>query len=535
MRIARWLMPSIGEVLFLAILLNILVQGNALLGDPDTGMHIRAGDYILETLSIPKTDIFSHTMLGQPWIAHEWLSEVLFSLIHRIAGLKGLVVTTALVISATFMVLFRLLLARQVSLLLAVMMTILAADTSSIHWLVRPHVISMFLTTVWYFLLDSHQRSRNRVYLYPLPFLMALWVNLHVAYFTGLVLIGIYLLGNWCDFLFCPQWNDRKKHKQLMAALGSAGAVCLGAVLLNPNGYKILFLPFQFLNSEYILNHISEMVSPSFHGFSFFELYLLLTVVVLCLSPKKLGFIEIGLLVFYIHMALFAGRFIPIFAVIAAPIIGQQIQSLLTQDSAPLGFSGVLRLIADKFLALSGRMQLLSAVFKKHLMAMGVLVALWILLLNGGRVGERTVLDYQFDNAAFPVEAADFIKANRFTGNMYNSYGFGGYFIYRFYPDPNDRVFMDGRAVDLYGEEFFEKTFSAVDGLQPGWKAVLEQYHVNWIVYQTNSTLSRVLFESPDWVLIHVDKVAAIFVKKIPENQPLIKRYPDIHLLPSNP
>ena len=76
--------------------------GQGLLLDCDTGYHIRIGDFIADTLTIPKYDILSFTHPPLPWINHEWLSEVIMSLIHRWQGLAGIVVFFAFVIALTY-------------------------------------------------------------------------------------------------------------------------------------------------------------------------------------------------------------------------------------------------------------------------------------------------------------------------------------------------------------------------------------------------------------------------------------------------
>jgi hypothetical protein len=526
-RWTRWLMPSIGDVLFLVILFNILVQGNTLLSDPDTPMHIRAGDYILETLSIPKKDIFSHTMLDQTWIAHEWLSEVLFSIIHRLMGLNGLVVLTALLISGTFVLLFRILLKQQVHFLLAVVIAILATNTAAVHWLVRPHIFSMPLTLIWFYLLESYQRTMRRFYLYPLPFLMVLWVNLHAGYFTGFILIGIYLLGNLCDLLFSQKSSEQDQTKRRVAILGLAGATCFIAAMINPVGYKILLFPFQMTQSPYILSLISEALSPSFHTFSFYQVYLLSTILILGVSIKRLSFIELGMLIFWIHMSLFAARFIPLFAILAAPIMAKQLQFLIVEGTDQALKQKAITKILRGFTALSDRISARSAFFNTHFLLAVTIIAVLFLTFTQDRLLVKRILDYQFDADHHPVDAANFLRRNKITGRMFNTYGFGGYLIYALYPDPNYRVFVDGRSLDLYGDEFIKNSFGAVTNLRSDWKEVLDRYQVTWIIDNAGSSLSTVLLELPNWVLIYADKAAHIYVKRIPENQRLIEAYPD--------
>ena len=111
-----------------------------LLGDADIGWHIRNGQQIARTHILPRTDSFSSTMAGKPWYAWEWLYDWGIGFVHHRAGLNGVVFLTALVIALTFTLLFRMQLLRSVNLLVAVVLLLLAASASTIHFLARPHV-----------------------------------------------------------------------------------------------------------------------------------------------------------------------------------------------------------------------------------------------------------------------------------------------------------------------------------------------------------------------------------------------------------
>src|SRR2546421_2836447 len=96
------LVPSLSDCLFLALLLWVFAAGagwSVLLADGDAGWHIRTGDYILATRSVPVRDLFSFSKAGQPWFAWEWLADVIFSALHRARGLKGLVAGAGLLLS----------------------------------------------------------------------------------------------------------------------------------------------------------------------------------------------------------------------------------------------------------------------------------------------------------------------------------------------------------------------------------------------------------------------------------------------------
>src|SRR5262245_47481883 len=106
----RW-MPTLLDFLFLSLLIWMYAAGpsgwSGLLVDCDTGWHIRTGDYILQTHTVPKHDIFSFSKPGGEWFAWEWLSDILFAWLNSLAGLKAVVLLTALVVTSSAAILLR--------------------------------------------------------------------------------------------------------------------------------------------------------------------------------------------------------------------------------------------------------------------------------------------------------------------------------------------------------------------------------------------------------------------------------------------
>ncbi len=77
------------QVLLGAILVSgVFVAERSIRLDPDTWWHIKAGSDILATHHFPIADPYSFTVRGAPWIAYEWLGDVVMSLAAR-AGLRG--------------------------------------------------------------------------------------------------------------------------------------------------------------------------------------------------------------------------------------------------------------------------------------------------------------------------------------------------------------------------------------------------------------------------------------------------------------
>ena len=155
----RWLLPSIADLLFVALLglLAFTSVSVRLLGDAGIGWHIRTGQMILANHTIPRVDPFS-TMAGQPWFAWEWLYDLIVGWLESGAGLNGVVLFTALIIAVTFTWTFRLLLRWGTNVVVAVILVLLAASASMIHFLARPHVVSWLFTVAWFWILESSEK-----------------------------------------------------------------------------------------------------------------------------------------------------------------------------------------------------------------------------------------------------------------------------------------------------------------------------------------------------------------------------------------
>src|SRR5580693_3088956 len=227
--LVAWIVPSVGDLIFAALLglLAYTTLSVRLLGDAGIGWHIRTGQMILATHAIPRVDPFSATAFsattGRAWFAWEWLYDVLVGWLDSAVGLNGVVLFTALVIAAVFAWTFRLLLRRGTNILLALLLVLLAASAAMIHFLARPHVVSWLFTVAWFWILESSEKncpgshsldsssygieSGPDWFLWLLPPLMVVWVNVHGGFLLGFVLLAIY----WCGAAW--QWLRLKEDR----------------------------------------------------------------------------------------------------------------------------------------------------------------------------------------------------------------------------------------------------------------------------------------------------------------------------------
>ncbi len=516
----RWMLPSIGDAIFITLFLFLMVRGSDLLADADTAWHIGIGRYILETGSIPKTGIYSYTAAKMPWMAHEWLTELIFSAIHSVTGLNGVVVLAALAIAITHSIFFGFLLYRGINTVLALVLTIFVMTITSVHWLARPHILSMPIILIWYMALEAYRLESKR-YIYLLPLLIVLWVNLHGGFMAGLLLIAVYWLGSLPDFFLSKDVRVRERGKKDLLVYGKVGLLTAAASLFNPHGYKALLFPFQIMGQELNVGRVEEWASPNFHEVLPYEYMLLSLIAVLGFSLWRLSFIETGLVILWTHLSLHSARYTPLFALIITPIVAIRLEHMM-KDGREGG-----NWLLDKIYALSDRVQKISGSLKGHtlpIIAVAVVVAVTI---NGGKIFGKPLFEHGFDKKNFPMEAVEFAEKNEIKGKIFNTYHFGGYLIYKGFP--KEGVFIDGRA-DMYNE-FLKNYYNVID-IKQEWKDVPKKFGIDWMLITANSPLSVLLLETDEWRLIYADKVANIFVRKGSLNDMLIDKYRDVKLVP---
>ncbi|MGH9801236.1 MAG: hypothetical protein ACRD82_12795, partial [Blastocatellia bacterium] len=169
---ARWFLPSLSGLSVFLVLQLLITNSYRFLLDSDTGWHIRTGDLILQTQAVPRHDAFSHTMTGQTWFAWEWLTDVLMAALHGWRGLAGVVGGAILILLVSYAALGWLMLRCGADPIVATALTVFGAIASIVHWLARPHLLSILLMVVWFALAESFRRKRSK-WIFAVPLLIA--------------------------------------------------------------------------------------------------------------------------------------------------------------------------------------------------------------------------------------------------------------------------------------------------------------------------------------------------------------------------
>lgn len=535
----RWLLPSVGDLLFVALLalLTFTNLSMRLLGDAGIGWHIRTGQLILTTHTIPHIDPFSSSLSGKPWFAWEWLYDVLVGWLEKAAGLNAVVLLTAFIIATCFSWTFRLLLRRGTNVLVALILVLLAASASMIHFLARPHVVSWLFTVTWFWILQSSEKeclrsdwdssnlttiARGRIWLlYFLPLLMLVWVNVHGGFLIGFVLLAIYWISAAWEWLrlMLKLTEDRFEEalRKIRTArriwhLTLAGTLSAAATLLNPYGLKLHLHIYHYLSNRFLMDRIDEFQSPNFHYVAqkCFAGLLLLTLVALVAKehqPRKLSATTQGLLIlFSVYSGLYSSRNIPVSSLLLILVIGPWLSFAgervaeshrITARSKAVPYAQFLR-----------RMEAIELSLRGHLWAVAAIVFTCWVVAHGGNFGAARLMDAHFDSKRDPVSAVDYLERQGVGGPVLSPDYWGGYLIYRLYPKA--KVVIDDRH-DFYGEEFL-KSYLKMMHVEPSWEDFLKEHPAQVLLVPKNSALANILGETAAWQATYSDDVAVAFV-----------------------
>jgi hypothetical protein len=297
--------------------------------DPDLWWHIRTGAWIVQTGHIPHTDSFSYTRAGSPWVAHEWLSEVVFYEISRYLGTAGLILFAAVVTTAGFLIVYWRCRAKPHWAAAAVALGALAAAPA---WGVRPQMFTFLFASILLWILEHGQdRPRQLIWIPPL---FVLWLNLHAGFALCPALILAYIIGMVAEAaLGETSWREVRPQFTLLSV---ALLACFILIPLNPSGVELYRYPLQVLRSSGMRSFIVEWFPPDFHQLRYLPVFLIWTALLIALrtlSSRPKSRLLFPLLMTFLA-SLDAVRHIPIFVLLATPVIAAALSEATPLRSA---------------------------------------------------------------------------------------------------------------------------------------------------------------------------------------------------------
>ena len=502
------LMPSFTDVAFLIPLILLFggLEGvRNMLGDGDTGWHIRIGDWILAHRQVPQQDMFSFTKPGQPFFAWEWLWDVGAAWLHQHWGLEAVVLASLLVISFSTALLYRLVYRRCGNPLVSIALTGLAAATASVHWLARPHLITMLMMVVFLAILESVREGRTRL-LWTLPVLIIPWANLHGGFLIGIVILGTYAAGELLRALVTRVSEERRASLRMAALYLVATAGCLLASLLNPYGYRLYTHLIEYFGDPYAMKYIQEFQSTNFHtpSAAFLEIMLILGLGAAIWYGRRRQFTEVLMIAGFGHLSLVVVRNMPIYVLAVAPIIAVPLLAWL-KALAEAPIAGWIKTVFGTFVEIGEELIPFERPWRVH-----VAPVLVLLLLTMAIASPSAGIKFkpQYDAKAYPEKALEQAQLFEPARRVFTQDDWGDYLIYKLSPQ-GLKVFVDGRS-DFYGGKFGQEYIDVLN-VKYTWQQTLDRYGVDTILMPTDAPLSGALKESRRWRVAYDDGMAIVF------------------------
>ncbi len=460
---------GVGVVALIAVaIFAITAFAPNVFNDADTWSHVATGQWMLAHGAVPRADPFSHSMPGAPWTAHEWLSELLFTLAYRAAGWSGVALLTAFA-AALAAAIMGLRVARDLAGAALAVVVIVGVALWTPGLLARPHLLALPVAAAWTAGLLA-ARDRDRPPPFGLALLVMLWVNLHGGFVFGLALIAPFAL---------EAAIEARSGERMAAARGWAlfAAAATAAALVNPYGVEALLFPFRLLGVEH-LSQIKEWAPADFSHVGPLEVALLALLGFSLTRPVAAPPIRVVLLLGLLAMALAHARHGQLLGLIGPMLLARPIAKAIQPEPA----AGARGTPKAAYVALAMVLALVA-------------VRIWLPI-------ERR------DGPSAPIAALAAVPAELRALPVLNAYGFGGYLIFE-----HVRPFIDGRA-DMYLGPMLALSAKLAAGDPATVNATTEKYRVAWTIFPPEDAVVGFLDRQPGWRRLYADKVAVVHVRR---------------------
>lgn len=509
-------MPNVGDIIFLGLIyLLFYLRPDYLFSDASVGWHLIAGNWIIAHHAVPNTGLISYLFPNSPWTDYEWLNDVIMAALVNIGGLKLLYVACASVIAFLFLLLYKRCRDEGANLVVAIVLVILGEIASSVHWLARPHLFSFVGLYLFATILADFYAGKCSVRrLALLPAAMLLWSNCHPAFLLGLVALAIYLASACLEHLFLKKDATAKILSKIrIKTLSICALTTFASTFINPYWFGNYAFIAKYFQQAQVMSVTNEFQSPIFHGDIqplCLELLFALAMFGLAISKVRLPLPGLLMLLAFGHLSLVSVRNMPLFVIVALPIIaGLYAKTIFSpsQDTDTM-FQALherIKFIIRWLSAFDTRFRTTEAACQSHILPIVTIILLGAIAINGGKLGPVPVVMADFNSV--PSATLTTIKTLKLDPRQGLSFdNWGGYISYKL----GIPVFIDDRAA------FYSTSFIAEYGLvcegSPGWKQILDKYHIKWILFPTKSTLVFNLKENPQWKLVAQDQCASLYV-----------------------
>ncbi len=483
----------------------VLPRGSWPLIDGDVWWHIRAGEEVLRTGSVPRVDTWSIVGAGRPWTSQDWLANIVLAAGDSLGpwGQTGLSLLFGMLAVLAFWILWRAIALRVPDIGWASRLVFLSIGLVLAGPVmgVRVQVLDLVMATLviwicWRYLVDPRRR-----WLIGLPVVAAAWANLHAGWPLLFLMGGALLAGETLDRLLRRgSLNPAPLTWGQLRDLALALVVSAGALVLNPNGAALYSYPFDTVGITALSRYVMEWFPASLDtlfGQLLAGFVLVAVLPTLLLGRGRLRTADALILVGLTVLGFRAIRFLLLVGPIGGAIAAVVLAPILAQT--PLG-RRVAPVLARLSLPATGRRGVLHVALAGLLLMTGIGVAL-----------ARTSPAQQSLEIArvLPAGAVAWLDEHQPGTRLFNRYEWGGYIGQH---RPHQLVFMDGRA-DVYGDALLQQYVSII-GLRDDPQLLLDRYEIDYAVFPPATPLGDWFDASDEWERVYADSTAAVWVRR---------------------
>jgi hypothetical protein len=486
------------------------------LNTADLGRHIKNGEVILKgpadlRSAVLHKNFYSYTEPDQPFINHHWLSGVVFYLIKEQLGWSALSLFYVALVVGAFYLAIRLA-RKSAGDLVAVSAAALALPMIAARVEIRPEMFTLFFVVLFLYIAQKVKSGElSDKWLFLLPAIEILWVNLHIGFIFGIFIVGLHTLTALADHK-----ADQRRAKKWALAL------CLTTLcaFINPSFIKGALVPFTIFNN-YGYKVVENQSIPFLQNINF---------------NNQTGFPQVKIAVAVLAVAAAAAawlwrrewRKIPLEPAAAAIVFGYMAWTAVR--NIPL---------FGLFFVVAGGMLIKLILDKAHtspnhpIRTVVISSALMALLAAPGIAGAAKMINDRLPTLGAGLlpgveNAAAFFKSNNLKGPVFNNYDNGTYLIYELFP--KERVFYDNRP-EAYSERFSQDVYVASMQNPELFKSLDKKYSFNAIFFYYHDYtpwgqefIAGKVFD-PEWAPVYADNASIILLKRDQRNAEFIKAH----------
>lgn len=468
-RLPRYAIPA---ALALAICLIVVLRGSYLLRDPDSQWHVAVGRWIVAHAAVPTTDLFSYTYAGQPWIAKEWVSQLILYFTYEGAGWRGEVALVALVAAGSFTMLFAWF-SRRMRLLAALTLTLAAFGMSGLNLLVRPHVLVIPVIIGWMIAVVGALERRSAPPLLAALLIVA-WANMHGSFPFGLIMAGVLA----CEgILFAPPGERLPLACRWALFLGVSAA----ATMISPFGWSAILVPLKMFGNGETLRFVDEWQPLAFDALGVVASYMLVATIAILLLDARRNVFRIFAAGLVAYLMIRHVRFVSLFGLIG-PILAARTVALYTPVQT-----------GERLVHVAARTTILAGLGAMALVVVALAVARH----------PKPAVDVT------PQQGFEAAMAHGVHGHVYNDYDFGGFLIAHDVP-----TFVDGRTDQLFLGSFLPDLKKAVCAKDDtAFAEIVERNGIGWALIRPRSKTSAHFDRMPGWTRLYEDEHSAAYAR----------------------